>query len=106
MIKYTLSDIADVIRSKNSGPFELTFDVIFKNYEMFEKIVEANIINEDMFSELYKIPKADITKITAYPPAKAVKITIIRPISSGALGETDVYGAGQHGPLLDFTFEV
>ena len=29
MAQYKLIDVASVIRSKNSGPFELTFDVIF-----------------------------------------------------------------------------
>lgn len=33
---YKLTDVASVIRSKNSGPYELTFDVIFKDYEMYE----------------------------------------------------------------------
>ena len=28
-----LFDVADVIRSKNSGPYELTFDIIFKDFE-------------------------------------------------------------------------
>ena len=29
-----------------------------------------------------------------------------RPIPSGNLGETDVYGAQQHGPLLDLEFDL
>ncbi|MDX9776913.1 MAG: DUF4387 family protein, partial [Petrimonas sp.] len=29
-MKYNLTDVASVIRSKNSGPYELTFDIIFK----------------------------------------------------------------------------
>ena len=38
-------------------------------------------------------------------PAKAVKVTIRRPIPSGALGETDVYGAQQHAPLMGLEIE-
>ena len=41
-----------------------------------------------------------------FDPAKAVKITIVRPISSGALGETDVYGAQQHAPLMGVEFDL
>ena len=104
MTKYKLADIAEVIRSKNSGPFELTFDIIFKEYEMFEQVAKAGVINEESFATLYNIAKESITKITKYPPAKAIKITIVRPISSGALGESDVYGAQQHVPLLGFEF--
>ncbi|MBO4411163.1 MAG: DUF4387 family protein, partial [Lachnospiraceae bacterium] len=30
-MKIALRDVADVIRSKNSGPYELTFDVMLKD---------------------------------------------------------------------------
>ena len=36
-----------------------------------------------------------------YDPAMAFKVTIKRPIDSGSIGETDVYGAQQHAPLMD-----
>ena len=36
-----LIDIASVIRSKNSGPYELTFDVIFKDFETYGKVKAA-----------------------------------------------------------------
>ena len=99
-MEYTLSDLASVIRSKNSGPYELTFDIIFRDFETFEKARAANIINKKMFARLYNIKESDIILVIYFPPAKAVKVTIKRPIPSGALGETDVYGAQQHGPLV------
>lgn len=37
IMEYKLIDIASVIRSKNSGPYELTFDIIFKDVEMYKK---------------------------------------------------------------------
>ena len=40
-----------------------------------------------------------------FPNALAVKATIVRPRPSGALGERDVYGAQQHAPLMNFSFE-
>ena len=100
-----LFDIADVIRSKNSGPYELTFDIIFKTQEIFEKFVAGNIITPETFAKLYNIPQSHVLGVIAFPPAKAVKITIKRPIASGDLGETDVYGAQQHGPLINFAFD-
>ena len=45
MEKHKLIDIASVIRSKNSGPYELTFDVIFKDFETYGKVKAANAIN-------------------------------------------------------------
>lgn len=106
MTKYKLTDLASVIRSKNSGPYELTFDIIFKEFEMYEKVKAARIFNEPMFAPLYNIPESDIISLVYFDPAKAVKITIVRPIPSGALGETDVYGAQQHAPLMGLEFEV
>ena len=105
-MKYKLKEIASVIRSKNSGPYELTFDVIFKDFDMYEKVKKAKSINEDNFASLYNIPKSDIISLVYFDPAKAVKVTIVRPIPSGALGETDVYGAQQHAPLMNFEFSI
>lgn len=105
-MEYKLIDVASVIRSKNSGPYELTFDVIFKDFEMYEKVKAANVFNASMFASLYGIPESDIIGVVYFDPAKAVKTTIVRPISSGALGETDVYGAQQHAPLMGVKFEL
>jgi len=105
-MEYKLIDVASVIRSKNSGPYELTFDVIFKDFDMYNKVKAAKAINEKGFAELYNIPESDIIALVYFDPAKAVKITIVRPIPSGALGETDVYGAQQHSPLMDYKINV
>jgi len=105
-MKVCLKDIANVIRSKNAGPFELTLDVLLKDVEMFEKLKAADIINKKMIAELYRIPEADVISIVYFPNAKAIKATIVRPLPSGALGERDVYGAQQHAPLVNFAFEI
>lgn len=105
-MKYNLREVASVIRSKNSGPYELTFDVIFKDFEMYERVKRARVFNEEGFAALYEIPVGDIINLVYFDPAKAVKITIVRPIPSGALGETDVYGAQQHAPLMGYSFAL
>lgn len=99
-----LVDITNIIRSKNSGPYELTMDIMFKSIEDFENVCNKNIINEELICELYKINKEDIINIIEFKPANAIKITIKRPIASGDLGESDVYGAQQHAPLLSVEF--
>ena len=105
-MKYQLKDIANVIRSKNAGPFELTLDVLLKEEEMFQKLREADVINKEVIAKLYQIPEEDVLSIVYFPNAKAIKATIVRPLASGALGERDVYGAQQHAPLVNFTFEI
>jgi hypothetical protein len=103
---YKLIELADVIRSKNSGPYELTFDVIFKNEAMYKKVAASNVFNPAMFAGLYGIRENEVMEVINFDPAKAIKITIQRPLCSGNLGETDVYGAQQHAPLLGFEFEM
>lgn len=105
-MKTKLLDITDIIRSKNSGPYELTFDIMFKDFDWFNKVCEAKVINEALVCRLYKIKPEDIINIVEFNPAKAIKITIKRPFPSGNLGETDVYGAQQHAPLLDLEFDL
>lgn len=101
-----LIDIASVIRSKNSGPYELTFDVIFKDFETYGKVKAAQAVSKEKFCALYGIPETDVFHLVYFDPAKAVKITIRRPIPSGALGETDVYGAQQHAPLMGMEIDI
>lgn len=105
-MKIALKEIAHVIRSKNAGPFELTLDVLLKDAEMFERLRKADIINKKVIAGLYRIPEEDVISIVYFPNASAIKATIVRPMPSGALGERDVYGAQQHGPLVNFTFEI
>lgn len=106
MKTYKLIDMASVIRSKNSGPYELTFDVIFKTFEEYNFFKEKQPITPEVIAKLYSIPVQDVIHVIYFDPAKAVKATIKRPIPSGTLGETDVYGAQQHAPLVRFTFDA
>ena len=106
MKTYRLRDLADVIRSKNSGPYELTFDVIFKDFDGYNFFKSHQVMTPEVFAELYSIDVKDILHVIYFDPAKAVKVTIKRPIPSGALGETDVYGAQQHAPLMNFSFDA
>lgn len=102
-MNYRLSEIASVIRSKNAGPYELTFDIIFKDFDMYHRVKAARVVTPEAFCALYGIAREDVLHLVYFDPAKAVKITIVRPLPSGALGETDVYGAQQHAPLLEWT---
>ena len=49
---------------------------------------------------LYGVDAKDVL-YTPYPAALALKGTIPRRVSSGDVGDTDVYGAQQHAPMLD-----
>ncbi|MDR2494410.1 MAG: DUF4387 domain-containing protein [Spirochaetaceae bacterium] len=105
-MKTKLVDITEIIRSKNSGPYELTIDLMFSSFDWYEKVRDAKLINEKLVCGLYKITPDRIINIIAFDPAKAIKVTIKRPLCSGDPGETDVYGAQQHGPFLDVVLDL
>jgi hypothetical protein len=96
-----LIDVASVIRSKNAGPYELTLDVVFRTSRWFEHAVQTNLLNSELICQLYDIRAEDVLRVVHFRPANAIKVTLRRPIVSGSIGETDVYGAQQHAPLLD-----
>ncbi|MFO7611984.1 MAG: DUF4387 domain-containing protein [Clostridia bacterium] len=105
-MKVNLTDIADVIRSKNSGPYELTMDVIFRDRDVYEKVLESGQFNKKLIAGLYSIDESDVAGIVEFIPAKAIKATIKRRIVSGSIGDTDVYGAQQHAPLLGIVIDL
>ena len=101
MAKRKLTEIARVIRSKNAGPFELTFDIIFKDQGTYERVKQSGVFSPELFAELYRVPVDKVLNFCFFDPACAIKATIARPISSGTAGDNDVFGAQQHAPLLE-----
>ena len=100
-----LKDIAKACKSNNAGPFELTLDIMFEDAATFEKVRRTGVINPGLIAALYHVPVESVV-FTEYPPAFAYKATIERTIASGAVGDTDVYGAQQHAPLLEVEIPI
>lgn len=99
-----LNDITRVIRSKNSGPFQLTFDVIFNDAENCQKVKASGVLTPESFAKLFNISTDKITTFVWFDVANAFKATIVRPRDSGSYGERDTYGAQQAAPLIDLEF--
>lgn len=102
MITTPLSDLATVIRSKNAGPYLLTFDVLFHNFEDFHRVWEAGDFTQPNIAKLFGVDESTVTSIFAVPRGHAIKLTLRRPTAQGLIGESDMYGCQQHAPLLDF----
>ena len=100
-----LGDLAKACKSKNAGPYELTLDIMFDDAATFEKVRATGVINAALIAKLYNVAESSVM-FTEYPPAFAWKATIERRIPSGAVGDTDVYGAQQHAPLLDVEIPI
>ena len=97
----TLYGLARILRSKNSGPFEITLDVLFDDADAYRRVKDAGIIDGELTARLYCIPITSIQDIVFFDAALGIKITYLRDVSSGTVGDRDVYGAQQHAPLMD-----
>jgi hypothetical protein len=101
-----LYDAASVLRSKNSGPFEITVDALFDDPAVYRRIKESGAINRERIAELYNIPPDHIAHIVFFDQALGFKVTFARKVSSGTFGDRDVYGAQQHAPLMEMEVDV
>ncbi len=101
-----ITELAKVIRSKNAGPFVITLDIMFKDPESYEHVKKLQLITPDMIADLYKMPRQRVISVVYYDAAYSIKASYTRTVSSGTVGDTDVYGAMQHAPLLGIEVPV
>ena len=94
----TLGELAKIIRSKNAGPFVITFDIMFATEKDYNLVVESNILSVERFSKLFNILPKDI-ELYHVKNAYAIKISMPRPYFQGDLEDGDNY-AGQQYPTL------
>jgi hypothetical protein len=95
-----LIDAARIIRSKNAGPTQITIDILFDDGEAFERARTSDNLSAPEIARRYGVASQHV-RIIAYPPAHALKVVMDRTVIAGTPGDRDVYGAQQHGPLLD-----
>lgn len=98
-----LKELAKVIRSKNAGPYEITFDIMFPDKTSYCRVKESGALNEETICKLYHVTREQIAAMMYFEPALAFKFTLVRPDRSlqGSVGENDTFGTQQHAPLLD-----
>ena len=96
-----LADLAKTIRSKNAGTDKITFDIIFTDRAIYERVKASNVLTREAMATLYRIDARRITDFVSFDPAFAIKFTILREQPSGSAGDGDIFGAQQYAPLLD-----
>lgn len=96
-----LSEMAHVLRSKNSGPFAVTLDILFDNADYYERVKNSGLVTPEKVAELYHISVDRITDYAVYDPGMGIKITFLRSVASGTVADRDVYGAQQHALLMN-----
>jgi hypothetical protein len=99
-----LWQLTRLVRSKNAGPFQLTFDIIFKDQKSFEHVRKSGALSAENISRIYGV-SLDEVRIFELPLILALKISIPRPEISGDLNDTDIYGGQFHSRLVRLSID-
>ena len=96
----TLGSLARLIRSKNAGPFVLTFDIMFEDEARYRRVRQSGALTREAVAQRYGLaPEA--VKFFYVDNALAVKASIPRPATQGDLTDSDGHGGQQYAPLMD-----
>jgi hypothetical protein len=95
-----LAEIASLIRSKNAGPFVLTFDIMFADEESYRRVKRAGVLSPGIFAKLLRCPEHTV-RFFECDNARAFKFSIPRPMPQGELGDADQHGGQQYAALMD-----
>jgi hypothetical protein len=95
----TIRDMVNSVRSKNAGPFSLTFDLFFPDAASWHEVVDHGVVNPARVADLYGLRPEEV-KVFNFFPSLAIKVSIPRLVPGGAPGDSDVAGGQQFVPLL------
>jgi hypothetical protein len=101
-----LCELADIVRSKNAGPFRITLDILFSDPARYRLVRDSGAVTRETVARAYGIDLREITSFFQIDMANAIKITLRRPRTQGSFGESDIYGCQQHVPLLGIAVPV
>lgn len=96
----TIGALARLIRSKNAGPFVLTFDIMFADREVYERVKQSGALSREAIATRYNLPAADV-QFFVCDNALAFKASIPRPFFQGDILDSDGHGGQQYAPLMD-----
>lgn len=96
----TIADLAKLVRSKNAGPFWLTFDIMFEKREDYDRVCAANILTREYITRIYGLRKDETILVVNHEAALAIKVSFPRRQSSGSAHDSDIFGGQQYAPLL------
>jgi len=83
-----LSDIAQVIRSKNAGPRRLTLDLMFANDADYHRVTQSPALSRESIGTLYGLTLDGLGEVSILVPQEYVEEA------------RSILAAGEHGDLL------
>ncbi|KAL1890319.1 hypothetical protein Sste5346_008321 [Sporothrix stenoceras] len=107
----TVGALAKMLRSKNSGPYEITLDVLFDDPAVYAKVKESGVLTPEKVAALYGLKVDQLVYCGFFDPALAFKATLPRmrhgkPVASGGYMENDVHGSQKYKPLMNVAIDV
>ena len=77
------------IRSKNAGVNKITFDIIFRDRENYERVKRAKVLTRESMAALYRVEPERSSDFVEYDQGYGIKFTIYRLRPSGCAGAAD-----------------
>jgi hypothetical protein len=99
-----LRDVAHEVRSKNAGPFWVTFDIFFDGPESFARFHDDPALSANTFARLYDTDAAMVKRIPV-EMLSMIKISYPRATPQGGRVERDMHSGQQYVPLLDIELQ-
>jgi hypothetical protein len=96
----TIGEVAELVRSKNAGPFWQTLDVFCDDDESFERVAADGVLTAERVGAAYRVDPEHV-RIFRMPNIRVVKISFPRRFASGSVRDRDVHAGQQHIPLRD-----
>lgn len=95
----TVGDVAELVRSKNAGPFWQTIDIFCDTDDAYTQLSDDAVLTPERIATLYRVDPASV-KVFRLPDLRVIKISFPRAVSSGSAHDRDVHAGQQHVPLL------
>ena len=94
-----VGDVAELVRSKNAGPFWQTFDIFCADDAAYATLAADDVITPERIGTTYQVDPA-VVKVFRLPNIRVIKVSVPRPVSSGSALDRDVHAGQQHVPLM------
>jgi hypothetical protein len=95
----TLGDLAQLVRTKNAGPFWMTVDVFFHNHTDYTRVTDAAVLTQQILAERYGVDPTSV-RLFHLPAINVIKASFSRRTTQGSFADRDIHAGQQHVPLL------
>jgi hypothetical protein len=101
----TVKQVCRHVRSKNAGPFWVTFDLFFDGADNYRRYADSPALGPELIQRLYGADPRLVKKYLV-PKLQMVKISYARTSVQGGEVERDMHCGQQYVRLLDVELDV